>query len=523
MALDLIKEYLVGIGFEVNKESFNDASKSIQNTENTIKKFNDNSNKGFSETSDSLGNLFKLFSSSYGTLGKLSPGIRTPFAGLVNDIILLKKLYAEFQNELKKSQKPDFDVAQEVKEKFKTKEAKTYTPNTQETGTKELSIIPKKTELPQTSNLVDSILDAKEVSKSLASEGGSAIKLFSSSAVAEFAVVAVGVVALTAGISKLVSSIADLAKQDIDNEKLSRQLWTTKETAKEVDMAMKTLGVSMQDLWLSPTLLEQFNQLRQDSANLKLPKEYTDNLKVVQGLGLEFSRLRQLGQLAFQWIGNYILKYAAGPLNEFRQGLHEFNDWLIKNIPNIGKVVGSVLGIVLRLITTLGEAIGGIVMIVSRVATDIKELLDMLPKPLKEIIKLIAAIGLIIMSGPVGAIIALIAALDDLFTYLKGGKSLIGSFFDGLFGKDDKKQNGNIANAANKVQQYNKNNSSSVPRNYTTNNTTTHSNSKTNSDNVVHNDNKIYVYGSGDANSTANAVQNKFAGLQTRNLQGAIR
>jgi hypothetical protein len=288
-------------------------------------------------------------------------------------------------------------------------------------------------------------------------------------------------------------------------------------------MAMKTLGVSMQDLWLSPTLLKQFNQLRQDSANLKLPKEYLDNLKVIQGIGLEFSRLRQLGQLAFQWIANYILKYAAGPLNEFRQGLREFNEWLMKNIPNIGKVVGSVLGVVLRLITTLGEAIGGVVTIISRVATDVNELLDLLPKPLKDIIKLVAAIGLIIMSGPVGAIIALIAALDDLFTYLKGGKSVIGSFFDGLFGKDDKKQTSNVANAANKVQQYNKNNSSAVPRNYTTNNTSTQSSSKTNSDNTIHNDNKIYVYGSGDANSTANAVQNKFTGLQSRNLQGVIR
>jgi hypothetical protein len=518
LALDLIKEYLVGIGFQVNEDSFNDASKSIKNTEDTIKKFNDNSNKGFSETSDSLGSLFKLFASSYGTLGKLSPGMKTPFAGLVNDIILLKKLYSEFQNELKKSQKPDFDVAQEVKEKFK--KPKIYTPDTQKAETKEVSIIPKKVQLPQADNLIEGILNAKEASKSLASEGGSAIRLFSSSAVAEFAVVAVGVVALTAGISKLVSSIVNLAKQDIDNEKLSRQLWTTKETAKEVDMAMKTLGVSMQDLWLSPTLLKQFNQLRQDSANLKLPKEYLDNLKVIQGIGLEFSRLRQLGQLAFQWIANYILKYAAGPLNEFRQGLREFNEWLIKNIPNIGKVVGSVLGVVLRLITTLGEAIGGVVTIISRVATDVKELLDMLPKPLKDIIKLVAAIGLIIMSGPVGAIIALIAALDDLFTYLKGGKSVIGSFFDGLFGKDDKKQTSNVANAANKVQQYNKNNSSAVPRNYTTNNTSTQSSSKTNSDNTIHNDNKIYVYGSGDANSTAKAVQNKFTGLQIRNLQG---
>lgn len=47
MAVDLIKSYLIGIGFDVDSNSAKNAETSIQVTEEKIKKFNDNSKKGF--------------------------------------------------------------------------------------------------------------------------------------------------------------------------------------------------------------------------------------------------------------------------------------------------------------------------------------------------------------------------------------------------------------------------------------------------------------------------------------------
>ena len=338
MALELIKEYLVGIGFQVDNNSFNNMEQSMNNAERSVKDFSKNSTKSFSETNDSLKNFFKLLLSSSGTFEKLFPELRTPFGNLIRDIVLLKKLYSDFNNSTKKKETTTNNPTKPRTETTATNHAKARTETTQtEHAQPQSTNNANGTQLLDSSkNLVEEIMNAKDAAKGLATEGGEALGTFSSGAVeATGAVAGLGVatggiaIAVAAAVvviaafglavKELVTSISDLAKQDIEYEKLSRQLWTTKENAKEVDMALKTLGITMQDLWLSPTLLMQFNQLRKDSAELKLPKEYLDNLKIVQGIGLEFSRLKQLGSLAFQWIGNYILKYAADHLQNLEE------------------------------------------------------------------------------------------------------------------------------------------------------------------------------------------------------------
>ncbi|MFT8350028.1 hypothetical protein [Clostridium saccharoperbutylacetonicum] len=534
-AIDFIKQYLIGIGFHIDEDSFNKANSSMDNAEDNIKKFNESNKKGFLESGDTLKNLFSLFNTFGQGVGKLTPELRTPFANMSKDIFSLMKLYAQFNEQFKKTTKqPD-------SEPIKT-----------ETN------IPKNSTALQNTNLVEQALSVKDATKGLAEEGTANVAKFSVAAVAEFAVVATAVVAVVAGIAKLMSGIADLAKQDIENEKLSRQLWTTKENAKEVDMALKTMGASMQDLWFSPTLLKQFNQLRQDSKNLQLPPEFQQNLKIVQGLGLEFSRLKQLGSLAFQWIGNYILKYLAGPLNDARSSLKGFNDWLIKTIPGIAKVLGSALGIVLRMLATVGEVLGFIINGISKIISFIAE---HIPKPLQNILKIIGLIGLAIMSGPVGAIVLLIAAIDDFITYLKGGKSLTGTFIDTIakkfeyvqekiksvinFFKELKDEFLNtplvkgIGNFVTEVKDFFKGDlkpfskdmqlkadqfSNATIPNYAVSNSSNSNTTTSNSNNKVSQSNTFNVYGTGNANSAANTISSKVNnnGIFTRNLQGVI-
>lgn len=565
--LDLIKQYLIGIGFQIDDDSLKKANSSVNNAEDNIKKFNDNNKKGFSESSNSLKDLFSLFNIFTQGIGKLSPELRTPFQNMIKDILLLAKIYAQFNEQLKKqpnNKAPNSENAQANQQEQPT------TKNTQSTNIKSLATIPKN-EL-QDVNLVDQILNTKDATKSLAKEGTENIAKFSLGAATKFAIVATSAVAVVAGIKKIISGILDLANQDIQNEKLSRQLWTTKENAKEVDMAMKTLGVSMQDLWLSPTLLKQFNQLRQDSKELKLPKEYTENLKVVQGISLEFARLRQLGSLAFQWIGNSILKYAAGPLNDLRQTIHNLNDWLIKNIPNISKVVGGIIGVLIKIISIILK-IGAVLFKLTSPIFNIIELIgkiqdkfESLPEPVKKVLKEIA----LLIIGLASPVLALLALLDDMMTYFKGGKSLTGTFIDkvgkafdstsekiknliayfkkfkdeimnssivkGLeefkngieegindIGKFDFK--GLLGDLNSKINGVSASNMNNAVSNYTTSNIRNMTNSSTttqNSHNSIKNDNKFYVYGGNDANSTGKAVKNNVNGIILRNLQGGF-
>jgi hypothetical protein len=546
LALDLIKEYLVGIGFSIDQNSLSNAEESINNADKTIKNFNDNSNKGFSESTDSMKDLFSLVNLFTGNIGKLCPELQAPFGNLIKDITTVKKLYSDFNKGTEEKNSPK----KASKDKSKSKEPKGD-------GGEGISIIPKNDE---SKSLVDNILDVKEASKGLANEGGGAIKTFVSGLGPEFAIAATAVVATIAVIGKLASSIMDLANQDIENEKLSRQLWTTKENAKEVDMGLKTLGVSMQDLWLSPTLLKQFNQLRQDSKELKLPKEYTENLKVVQGIGLEFKRLKQFGTLAFQWIGNYILKYAAGPLNDIKNSAKGFNDWLAKNIPGVAKVIGSTIGIIVRLLLELGEILGFLLSIQFKIANFISGLI---PDSMKKILKIIAVIAALLMTGPVGIILLIIALIDDIVTFFEGGDSLTGKFFDSIksgmdsikdgwdyywnkakeaFEKIQKKAKqvwediknffpnlwndakGFASEVGTKVQKFAGNvNINSVPANYATPNiSNSSSNTTSNSHNKVSNDNKFYIYGGNDSKATANAVGDRMSGIVTRNTQGVM-
>ncbi|EGT5649327.1 hypothetical protein [Clostridium botulinum] len=598
MAVDLIKSYLIGIGFDVDSNSAKDAETSIQITEEKIKKFNDNSKKGFSESGDAMKSLFNLFGSS--SIGRLFPELQKPLNGLLKDIKDVKELYSDL-SKIDINKKEDKPIPKNIKKykgveknikAFKGQHIKKSKDNVKDdvgvdSGFKNLikSISKsKKSILDFKKSSIGGLKNVETSAESLAANGGKSLLKFSLKGATCIAVVVAAVIAAVAAIKKISNFLNELGKQDVQYEKLSRQLWTTKENARDIDSALKTLGVTMQDLWLSPTLLKQFNQLRKDSQQLRLPPEFKDNIKVIQGLGLEFKRLKQFGKLAFQWIGHYILKYVAGPLAEFKQKLSRFNDKFIKIIPSIAKVIGSAIGIVLRILLLIFRVLEPIFSIVSKIVGFVIDLIEKIPGPIKKILKLIGVIAALIMAGPVGVILLIIALLDDLFTFLRGGKSVIGSVFGffkekGLdamrsikskFGdlkeslKEKIKENGwdeyyenaikvfegirekakevwgdikewskgvwdktkeffTGSDVKEKVEVYNKDikGSKAIAPSYTNNSSTANNNTTSNSNNKVSNTNTINVYGN-NPNANANAIGKKLSGINTRNLQGVF-
>ncbi|MBY6965328.1 hypothetical protein [Clostridium botulinum] len=599
MAVDLIKSYLIGIGFDVDSNSAKDAETSIQITEEKIKKFNDNSKKGFSESGEAMKSLFNLFGSS-SSIGRLFPELQKPLNGLLKDIKAVKKLYSDL-SKIDINKKEDKPIPKNIKKykgveknikAFKGQHIKKPEDNVKDDGGIDSGF---KNLIKSISKSKKSILDFKKSSigglknvetsaESLAANGGKSLLKFSLKGATCIAVVVAAVVAAVASIKKISNFLNELGKQDVEYEKLSRQLWTTKENARDIDSALKTLGVTMQDLWLSPTLLKQFNQLRKDSQQLRLPPEFKDNIKVIQGIGLEFKRLKQFGKLAFQWIGHYILKYVAGPLAEFKQKLSRFNDKFIKIIPGIAKVIGSAIGIILRILLLIFRVLEPIFSIISKIVGFVIGLIEKIPGPIKKILKLIGVIVALLMAGPVGVILLIIALLDDLFTFLRGGKSVIGSVFGffkekGLdamksikskFGdlkeslKEKIKENGwdeyyenaikvfegirekakevwgdikewskgvwdktkeffTGSDVKEKVEVYNKDikGSKAVAPNYTNSNSVANNTTTSNSNNKVSNTNTINVYGN-NPNANANAIGKKLTGINTRNLQGVF-
>jgi hypothetical protein len=555
MSIDLIREYLVGIGFKVDSESFSNAQNSMNQAQENVKRFNEDNQKGFVESGDALKNLFSLFTTLGQGVGKLSPELQAPIQGMLKGILEMAKVYKQLDEQIKnkfidngeQKQKNNLVNTRTLKDSSSKGEETKRLPNLSLNGEEE------------TKGLSNSITNLTNATKILDTEGGGAVESFGIEAVGTFGAVTTGVgalaVAIVAGAVEIAKFFNGLAQQDIEYEKLSRQLWTTKENAKEVDMALKTLGVSMQDLWLSPTLLKQFNELRQDSKNLQLPKEYTNNLKVVQGLGLEFSRLKQLASLALQWVGNYILKYLAGPINDIRQGMKNFNDWAVKNIPEIAKEIGVPLGI---LIKGLSDVIQLFALIIEKSPfSQIIKWLNSLPEPVKKTIQTIS-----LLANP---LIFILALLDDIMTYFKGGKSITGTFIDDIgkkftyveekiksvieyfkklkdeimnssfvkgigefvngiqkLGQDISK--GNLKDFVSDIQlKTNQFSIASVPS-YAISNSSTSSMSNSNNKFSQQNANTFNVYGANDSKSTAETIANQFnkGGVFTRNFQGLM-
>ncbi|WP_163855823.1 hypothetical protein [Paenibacillus elgii] len=253
---------------------------------------------------------------------------------------------------------------------------------------------------------------------------------FAGSAVTKFALATTAVASFVAassiGIAKF---IGDLAQADLENEKLARQLWMSKDAAAAYNNTLKAMGVTLQDLYLSPELMQDFRQLNQQAKNLRPPTEFAEQMKMVRSIQFEFARMKLEATYALQWIGYYFVKYMEGPMKQIKQTLSEINGVIVKTMPSWTKIIAQVMSWFARMGIAAFRYFKDIVRIFNDLGSAI-------PRNLKLIGAAVAALGVIISTGPFGIITAtllsLILLLDDFYTYLDGGESLFGSFWKKL-------------------------------------------------------------------------------------------
>lgn len=227
----------------------------------------------------------------------------------------------------------------------------------------------------------------------------------------------------TVGITKFIGS---LAKSDIQMDIFAQQMWTSKENATSFKNTTDAMGVSLNDLYLSPELMKNFQSLRKQADNMKPPKELQDMLKEVRSVQYEFTRMKLEATYALQWIGYYFIKYMEGPISKLKLSLQGINDTIVKTMPHWTKIIAEVMSWFARMGMTIIRAIQDI-------GKRIGDLSNLIPEKLKLIGGAFMAFSLIIRAGPFGilatAIAGAIIALDDFYTYLDGGKSQFGSLW----------------------------------------------------------------------------------------------
>jgi hypothetical protein len=405
--LDVIKQYLISIGFDIDKSSMDKVNKAMSDNDQKIKKSSNEVQKNTSETSNLLKGMYDLISTMPTIKEIIPPSLLRDISQLYNYISSIKK------NKIDSSTKENVP-----KSKENTDNTSLIVPNNTDKKVKQ--------ELDRTKNALTQFT----------SQSSSELLKFATKSAAYIGIVITAFKALKDLVSKAIEVLGDLADADIGYEKLARQLWTTKENAREVTKALDTLGASMQDLWLSPTLLKQFNQLRKDSSALKLPPEYKENLKIVQNIGLEWKRTKQLGSIALEWIGNSIMKYCKEPLDSIRRLLHNGNNYLVKALPKIADLIGKCISVPLKIIFKLFEGILTIGNTFGKAISFFNGKLDNTSTRTKKILSILKEC-LSIFNLFLLPIKAAYLVIDDIFTFLTGGKSVIGYILDLLKEKID--------------------------------------------------------------------------------------
>jgi hypothetical protein len=256
----------------------------------------------------------------------------------------------------------------------------------------------------------------KNMDKSVATFATSATKQFAlaGSAVTTF------LVAANVGIAKYMDG---LAKADLQNEMFAKRMWMSKESATAYKNAMSALSAEMQDLYLSPELLQRYTQLRKQAEQMAPVDEYSDQMKQIRDVTFEFQRMKLEITYATQWIGYYLYKYLEKPISEFKASMQELNDNISVDMPHWTKQVAQVVSWFTRL--GIAGAWG--------IKTLLSALDDLSPKTKVAGSAFLGFFALLKM-GPIGWLIAGVTALlllmDDFKTYQEGGDSLFGGMWE---------------------------------------------------------------------------------------------
>lgn len=220
--------------------------------------------------------------------------------------------------------------------------------------------------------------------------------------------------------SAAAAMVNQVAKADMEYSKLALRMYTTKETAKELQLVLNSMNQDLDDIAWIPELRQQYFELMNQARQMETPGDAGSQLEYIRSITFEFQRMKLEAAYAIQWITYYLAKYLSGPLGDIKKSLKEFNDMIAASMPEWTNKVAKWLTMMIN----LGKA--GVKFIVDLVS-GFKSLFDMLPSGMKAFIAAMALLGAAVMSGPFGWFVltlgAILVLLEDFYGYLEGRRS----------------------------------------------------------------------------------------------------
>ncbi|WP_371378924.1 transglycosylase SLT domain-containing protein [Sporomusa aerivorans] len=240
--------------------------------------------------------------------------------------------------------------------------------------------------------------------------------------------------ALASVSASIAGVMASAAKQDLAMEKYSRSMLVSKSAALEMKTAIDALGESVQDIQLTPELMQRYRALVSDGRNMKVGGDYEGTMKNFRDLIFEFTRVKQEASYALQWVGYYLMKHLSKPLADAKTNFKSFNDNLIKNMPVWTEKVARALVYIINvgkhfldLLKTIGKTI--------------YDVWDAFPRGIKIATAALAGFFMVLRASPLGRMVALVSSLllmvDDYFGHMEGKQAAMGPVWDKLNGYMD--------------------------------------------------------------------------------------
>jgi hypothetical protein len=192
-----------------------------------------------------------------------------------------------------------------------------------------------------------------------------------------------------------------LAKADLGYEKYAMRMYMARDAAKQFKIVTDSMGESLEDIAWIPELNEKYKALMAEAKKMELPKEYQEEMKMIRGIGFEFTRLKVESIYGLQWIGHNLIKNLKDPLTGVKGSFKDLNDYIVEKMPEWSEKIATTFGNMLAILKDntmqLGE-LGG----------KLKDFWDNLSPESKKAAIVAGGVGAFIYGGPkVKAMVAL--------------------------------------------------------------------------------------------------------------------
>lgn len=230
-----------------------------------------------------------------------------------------------------------------------------------------------------------------------------------------------GIAGLLAGLAKgIADQIKSVAELDMQYQKLAKDMWITKETAKQLTVIKDIMKASENDIAFIPELREQFMRLRAEMQAFATPADADDQLKWIRSIGYEVQSLQVKFKMFREWLVYYLIKYLGPYIKEFQKFLQWLNGQFGEKMAKWANQLAYIMSRFVGLLVSAGRAVKWVV-------DGLWGFFDSLPDKTKKMIGAFAIAGAAIMSGPFGLMLMAIGGamllLEDFMYFLDGKKS----------------------------------------------------------------------------------------------------